>query len=289
MLTTATAANLERKAHWADHVQLHEGKPLPSWIDLSVTDLCNRSFGHPNACVFCPRADPQVYPNQALHMPLSLARKMADELHGLNYEGAVVLCGFGEPLLHPEIVDLVAAFGRHKLHLEIVTNGDRLKPHVIEALSAAGTSFFTVSMYDGSHQVETLTKAFEEAECKDFILRDRWHGPELDYGLKLTNRAGTVKVGNQPLAEGDAECFYPSYSLAIDWNGDALLCVQDWHKRVKFGNAALQSLLEIWNSTAIHKRRMRLIKGRRIESPCRDCNACGTLHGSEHAEAWQAA
>ena len=28
------------------------------------------------------------------------------------------------------------------------------------------------------------------------ILRDRWHGADKDYGLKLTNRTGTIKIGN---------------------------------------------------------------------------------------------
>ena len=33
---------------------------------------------------------------------------------------------------------------------------------------------------------------------KDFvILRDRWHGADKDYGLKLTNRTGTIKIGNK--------------------------------------------------------------------------------------------
>ena len=33
------------------------------------------------------------------------------------------------------------------------------------------------------------------------ILRDRWHGADKDYGLKLTNRTGTIDIGNQILLE----------------------------------------------------------------------------------------
>ena len=33
---------------------------------------------------------------------------------------------------------------------------------------------------------------------KDFvILRDRWYDSNKDYGLKLTNRSGTINIGKQ--------------------------------------------------------------------------------------------
>lgn len=224
-------------------------------------------------------------------MPVALARKIADELLEWNYEGAVVLSGFGEPLLHPEIVDYVAQFGRGlKLRIEMVTNGDRLSAPLIDALVAAGLSYFSVSMYDGPQQIGPLKEMFAKAGCGDdrYILRDRWHGADQDFGLKLTNRAGTVSAGNQPPLV-DGPCQYPAYSMAIDWNGDALLCVQDWNKRLRFGSVATQSLWEIWNSPALHKRRMRLAGGRRIETPCNECNADGCMHGAGHVKAWRAA
>lgn len=284
MLNAATAENLRRKSAFADHVQLRDGVPVPSWIDLSLTELCNR------VCPFCPRVDAAFYPNQKLHMSLLLARKIADELNDLEFEGAVVLCGFGEPLLHPELVDLVAQFGRHRLRVEIVTNGDKLTVPYVEALVAAGASYFLVSMYDGPEQREPFERLFASADCGSgmYALRDRWHGAENDYGLKLTNRAGAIDVGNQPPVDVTHKCYYPAYECSVDWNGDVLLCVQDWNKRVRFGNVASQSLWEIWTSPAMHKRRMRLIGGHRDQAPCASCNADGCLHGADHARAWQA-
>lgn len=282
MLNTATAQNIVRKSAYADHLQLRGGEPVFSWLDLNITELCNRR------CVFCPRVDERVYPNQPLHMSLGLARKIADELHDMQFTGAVVLCGFGEPLLHPALVDFVAQFGRHRLHVELVTNGDKLTSHYAYALRSAGTSFFLVSCYDGPEQMQKFRKVFEEAEVPSdaFSLRDRWHGAEEDYGLKLTNRAGTINVGNQPEIDKTHACFYPAYEMSIDWNGDVLLCVQDWNKQVRFGNVAQQSLWDVWTSTVMHKRRMRLINGKRDLAPCSSCNAEGTCHGSAHAEVW---
>ena len=64
----ATLANIRRKSAFVDDVQTKDGKPLFSWIELSVTELCNR------ACAFCPRRDPAEYPNQPLNMSVGLAR-----------------------------------------------------------------------------------------------------------------------------------------------------------------------------------------------------------------------
>lgn len=287
MLNEATKANLRRKSAFVDSVQFRDGTPLPSWIDLNLTELCNRSAGHKRACVFCPRIDPAFYPNQKLNMSLDLAGKIAADLRSLDYQGTVVLCGFGEPMLHPQLPQLVALFKGTRV--EIVTNGDFLRPDRIRQLSEAGVSYFVVSMYDGPEQVASLEARFAEAGCTDYLLRDRWHTEADSFGLKLTNRGGTVTVGNQDAVETDKPCHYLTYQMTVDWNGDVLLCVQDWHKKVKFGNLAAQSVMDVWTSSAMHKRRLTLIDGKRCDAPCNGCNTDGTLHGFNHVEAWRPA
>jgi radical SAM protein with 4Fe4S-binding SPASM domain len=285
-LSEATLQNLRRKSAYVDKVQLVYGVPLFSWLDLSLTELCNRSAGHPNACTFCPRIDPNFYPNQNLHLSIKLAHRIADELADLKYQGVVVLCGFGEPLLHPGVVDIVRLFN---CRVEIVTNGDTLGPAKITKLVEAGTDYFVVSLYDGPHQVPKMQANFRDAGYGPewYLLRDRWHKEVDQFGLKLTNRAGTVTVGPQDPVDVTRPCHYTTYQLTIDWNGDVLLCPQDWHKKLKFGNVNSESLLDIWTSKRMHKRRLELMAGRRQSHPCKGCNTDGTLHGFEHVKAWQ--
>ena len=52
--------NLERKRPLIDQVKLTNKGPLLSFIDLNTGEFCNRK------CVFCPRVNPDNYPNQKL-------------------------------------------------------------------------------------------------------------------------------------------------------------------------------------------------------------------------------
>ena len=119
---------------------------------------------------------------------------MADELRKLEYNGGVVFCGYGEPLLHPQLDQILRCF--KGIHTEIVTNGDRLTPKRALELFDAGLSFLCVSMYDGQHQIEHFEVMMRKQECQteEYILRDRWHNEEDQFNLKLTNRSGSWLV-----------------------------------------------------------------------------------------------
>ena len=53
-----------------------------------------------------------------------------------------------------------------------------------------------------------------------------------------------------------------------------------------FGNVNDETLLEIWNSKMWKKSRKLLGNGKRIESPCNNCDANGTIHGYNHYLEW---
>lgn len=280
-LNEATKENLRRKSAYVDAVQLHDDLPLFSWVDINITELCNRK------CVFCPRIDEAFYPNQSLHMSEELALKIGSELAEIDYQGVVVFSGYSEPTLHPHFKKIVGAFPS-QIRLELITNGDALLPKKITEYAEAGIDYFVVSLYDGPDQIETFHERFAEADLSEdrYVLRDRWHNDEDSFGLKLTNRGGTVEIGNQPEVDLSHPCFYTAYSMTIDWNGDVLLCMQDWHKKVKMGNVTQQSLTDVWQSRPFNDFRQKLIAGDRSCAPCNNCNTDGTLHGFNHADRW---
>jgi len=108
-----------------DVLSSYKNKPIPSWIELSLIDVCNRS------CSFCPKSDPKIAPDTYQKMSLPLIDKLCKELAEINYKGSVVLCGYGEPMLHKDI-NIISKKLSKVAFVEIVTNGDTLNSKKIK-------------------------------------------------------------------------------------------------------------------------------------------------------------
>jgi radical SAM protein with 4Fe4S-binding SPASM domain len=144
-------------------------------------------------------------------------------------------------------------------------------------------------MYDGPEQIKKFKTMIKKSGVPDdfVILRDRWYSETDNFGVKLTNRAGTISAGNQIANDVHTVCYYPAYQLLIDWNGDIFLCPQDWQRRQAMGNMMQEEIFEIWTSKIMKKYRQDLLNGERTNDPCKSCNANGTLLGINHAKAWR--
>ena len=265
-----------------DKLAYHKGSPIPSWIELSIIDVCNRK------CVFCPKSDSAVAPDTYQKMNMKLIEKLTEELKEMNFKGSVVLCGYGEPLLHKDIYKISKKLAE-VAYVEIVTNGDPLTKEKIKKLYNSNVNKVLISLYDGPEQIKKFTDMTNAAQVpKDFVIqRHRWLGEKEDFGLKLTNRTGTINIGNQDSVKTFSYCYYPSYSVLIDWNGDVFLCSQDWQRRRTVGNIMLENLFDVWTDSTISKYRKNLLEGKRCNSPCTECNAEGTVLGGKHANAWK--
>ena len=78
-----------RKQEAAHHKRLgnEEFNPLNSilTVEVNTTELCNRT------CVFCPRHNPEVFPNRNLHMAPKGAEIISMELARNYYRGKSLL------------------------------------------------------------------------------------------------------------------------------------------------------------------------------------------------------
>lgn len=255
--------------------------PLPSWIELSISEFCTKR------CIFCPKGNDKIAPNQKLYMNSQLAEKLGSELRTLDFHGTVMLGGYGEPLIHKQLNHIIRQFCFARV--EITTNGDLLTSKIVEKIYESGTSYVVISLYDGPHQIEHFNKMFSEVgiNTNQYCMRDRWYDEKKDFGVILTNRAGTVNIGKQEVIDIKKQCYYPHYLMSIDWNGDILVCPQDWHRRIKFGNVSFSSIHDIWNSSIYNNYRKKLYNHDRSLFPCNECNCKGTKHGKTHADYWE--
>src|SRR5256712_2431802 len=104
----------------------------PMDAQLIVTRRCNLS------CGYCSEYDSTSEP-----VPFEDLRQRIDALHRLGAANITLLGG--EPLLHPDVADIVSYAGR-KSNTSVVTNGFLLRNEVIEALNDAGLNNLTVSV-----------------------------------------------------------------------------------------------------------------------------------------------
>ena len=136
---------------------------MPSWIELSLIDVCNRS------CIFCPKSDDSVAPDTYQKMSLALIDKLSKELKRINYGGSIALCGYGEPLLHKDIEYITSKLSK-VANVEIVTTGDVLNYKMLRKIYNSKAGRCLISMYD-VRTTDKFKKIISQAKIpEDFVI-----------------------------------------------------------------------------------------------------------------------
>lgn len=272
----------------SDTLDVKQGWPLPSVVEISESGTCNRK------CVFCPRSA-EDFPDIKEFIEPALIRKVASELAEFNYSGIFLFSGFVEPMLDREIYGHV-----HTVHsilpqakIEMVTNGDVLDVHRLIRLFGAGLSTILISVYDSAEDADRLSNMCRVANLKpdQYVIRHRYLPESQSFGITLNNRAGMMEKATfaikKPTQAIHAPCHYPHYTFFMDYLGDVLMCPHDWGKRKVLGNLKAQSFKEIWLGQGFSVVRESLAKGSRVFTPCNVCDVKGSLMGKEHVKAWE--
>ena len=200
-------------------------------------------------------------------MSLDTAKQINLRLIEDGYDQIISICGFGEPLLHKNLPDIVKILinGLSIKEVSIVTNGDKLYRDVAENLSNAGVTKFHISMYDKDRE-EYFKKMLDgyQVDCRH-------------YYTKPTNEINRIQIyqssTNISINRG---CNIPSYKSFLDWDGSGYLCSNDWNKSVSNGNVYTHSIEEMWHSDVMNTYR-EMLKNGRSRSPCSSCNVNGLL------------
>ena len=222
-------------------------------IVISPTDLCNRT------CSFCPHS--MGFPNLKNYMEVKLSNKLAEELSELKWDGVISVSGYGEPLLHPNIDNIIKAFTSRNINTRLVTSGDRILNGRITSkeIDDWGLLSIKIDCYDGQDDVNKMNEILKDLNTPKRIST----GPD-----EISNRGGYLWFANNI----KSPCYQPSMKSIVDWNGDVYVCCEDWNKEISFGNVYKQSFSSIWLSDELYDIRMRLQSGVRTFSACKNCN-----------------
>jgi len=113
----------------------------PIFATLRVTDNCNLN------CIMCPRNDPEAA-KQFGEISFKNYKKLIDAIPNLH---RVTPVGLGEPLLHPEIFEILKYTKKKGIEILLITNGMLMDPKTAKKLLDIGVDHITVSL-DAANQ-----------------------------------------------------------------------------------------------------------------------------------------
>ncbi len=290
--------------HIPEEYNFKEGaEEFPLMVVASVTYVCNAR------CPHCPYTNSEIrkdYANTPF-MPEDIFKKLADECG--RYESFIRLSGGGEPLLHPQILDLIEYAKSAGARIGLITNGSLLTPEKADRLLACGADTIEVSV--DAADPETYSKVRAGLDFATLV-------KNMDYTLKRRSETKSeskvvVSVVNQKAVEdrlkeiveywdklvdnvivrkyltwnildeegsGDptpylaerVPCPWPFERINVDTRGDVMFCGYDIAGVTDLGNIMEKSLKEIWQGLEMEARRKLLLEGRYEEiEVCRAC------------------
>lgn len=235
-----------------------------TYIGVETCAHCNR------ACHFCPTNN-TVFPPKEF-MADELFESILSDLRSWGYSGGFSLYGHNEALLDSRIAGLTRRAQEllPSIYQSLSTNGDKLTLSLATELFDAGVRSMLVNCYDDRqglidrmlaiakhlellpgyhvHYVGSSAWAFPmhyHSSERSFTLYDARQFKEGFPGI--TSRAGNV-AGFAALSEPiSRNCERPWTYVHVKYNGNVILCCQDWAEEVILGNMREQSLVDIYN------------------------------------------
>lgn len=230
--------------------------PLFKTVEVETISTCNRK------CAYCPNHSHQ---RPAGLMEQAVFYKLIGELADIGFSGILSPHFYGEPLLDNRLEKFIADARARlpKVYIELFTNGDFLTRERFGELVEAGVDIFRVTHHDGE-QPEHIRALLADLEGK--ADKSRLCLNSFKDGEPLYNRGGLVTVDNQA-----SMIFCNLQTVTINYEGNVVLCCQDYFSRHTFGNIKTETVVDIWNKREFKVLRDRIKCG---DWPLEICEKC---------------
>lgn len=255
---------------------IKEKLPYPIHLDIENTNYC---------MLKCPTCPYQFMKREKGFMSWKTLRKIIEESKGKTR--TIYFHHMGEPLLHPELFDMIQYIKDSGMWVAISTNGILLTKSVSRKLFQSGLDHLYLSFdslkkdaYEKIRKGASFDQVLENVEycievrkSRDFktwlelqliAMKDNideiedyknYFEPKIKGIGKVVIKpfdpwAGHVPdISSQPRESKKFICTMFNYSMTIEWNGDATICCHDYDNFTKVGNIHKNSIKEIWNSS----------------------------------------
>lgn len=255
--------------------------PRPDNIEISVVDYCNRK------CHFCPHA--YGYDGKGRRISLEDITTIAQQASNfLDGKKLIVLSGKWEPLLHPELPEILKMLKSYDLNIKIITNGDFLEEkydEISNILDFNHQDYLDIDNYDGIEQYEERKQIYTAKNVMFFthdIEEDTLFVNDRKLSCIKTNRAGS----REPVYV-DQPCFKLFSQLYILSTGQIWLCCEDWKYQLQFAHVSEIDFHDFWYSKII-KIKLELARGdRSVTKPCSECDCIHSAPWYKNYKKWK--
>lgn len=234
-------------------------------VGIETTTHCNLR------CSFCPNSkyDRGLKKNEK-RMDEELFKKIIDELSEIDYCGIIRPFFYGDPLTDERMPELVRYIKKKlpKAKVYLNTNGVALSIPLYKKLYDAGIDYLMISQYTPKmlsnvkeffEYMKTRPEKENKAKYRIFDIKK----------LATSNRGGEIDV---PQIAERPFCAYPGhYDLNINYKGDVLLCCNDYHGKVVFGNVKKEKIMDIWKKQYYAQIRKEVLNGIYKLPMCKKC------------------
>lgn len=269
-------------------------KGIPSILYIELTNKCNLE------CIMCPRS---MMTRPQVDMDLKLFRSIVSQINSELTE-LIVLHSDGEPLLNENLFKLISIAKSKKLKVMTSTNATLLDSNKAKQLIDSGLDILTISIDGTTKEVyEAIRKGSDFdgviGNVKRFLKQKGKSDPFVIMQMieMKENRLQTGQFLNywseyrkykvypvvKPMTDWFNEhpeiidpfsnCDRPWFGMVILSNGSIVPCVHDINGRYEIGHGKNGNIYDVWNSEKMVKLREGLLKNRRSNELCRNCNA----------------
>ena len=263
-------------------ISIRNGDNMFNRIYIEITNICNLN------CDFCPAT-------KRIKKSISVSDFEKIILKVKDYTNHIYLHVKGEPLMHPELDDILKIVNKYNLNVNVTTNG-RLLSNKLDIINSNKVRQLNISLhsYDNLNEIEELLNTIDKIHNSYISLR-LWNNKdnsevlsllEKHYNVKINITGNRFKINDKIFIDKDVLFSWPDLNneilseygtckakrqLAILVDGTVVPCCLDNDGVINLGNIFESSIEDIINSDRYKNMINGFNNNKLVEELCKKC------------------
>ncbi len=279
-------------------------------VELEPNSFCNRT------CWFCPNSIvDRITPKHSLDK--KLFNRVINDLVSIDYDHVIRFARYSEPtaFLKP-LCEMIQATHRAlpKASIDVITNGDYLKPETLNQLSKSGLHILRISIYPDNQEgswtpaaaIEKMQKLGERIQISPTQIKEKNNSVSClyeydqmsivawshDFNVKGFDRGESLKVLKDEGFARRSPCRMVFENFTIEYDGTVMPCCnlrsdvpgQEKYKIDSLKTDDERTIFDIYANKTYASWRKSLVNVEIKDTPCRTCKQKAVTDENDLAE-----